>query len=134
MTTTICGHDRETLKRVLFEMTSPAFDPRFELIGAPWDAYVALHNPARFAEIISETLRGCGLSVNGDECDEKETTLDIDVGGMGDIITVKKTDPDGHQSWCDYTMPQARALELRLLQLPDGATSADALQALEVGT
>ena len=150
MTTTICGHDRENLKcalrvaeyqgeetamRMCNSVAKVAFAfPDDTRLAIERDVLWAIVDPARLAKVLGETLRGFGLPVDGDECDEKQTYVDVDRGGMSNIITVKTTDPDGHQSWFDYTMPQARALELRLLSLPNGATADDALKVLEVRT
>lgn len=121
MTTTICGHDRETLKFVLraHDMAVPTV--REGILGnaetAAMDLDIAV--PIQLIEVLGETLRGFGFSVNGDKCDEKQTVVDIDLRGMANIITVKVTDPEGLSAWFDLTMSKARAFVLALLNAPN---------------
>lgn len=120
MTNTICGHGRDVLIWVL------SVHVRERCLMAPCElseteaqsASDAVHDPAKLAEMLAERGRELGLSCDTDfpatSCIEEEPTLVWQACEAGIVLSrgdnIRK-----------FTMPQARAILLQWLQLPDGA-------------
>lgn len=153
MNTTICGHDRETLKWALrvaeyqgeesakivcgtYAKLAFAYPDNADACGKR-DALWTIVEPTKLAKVISDTLREFRFCVveNGEDPGDDLFFPAVEVFADGDNVGMHlyKTwnDCQGEPKLTTFTMPQARALELRLLSLPDGATSVDALKALE---
>lgn len=138
--TAIRGHERRILIWACWELerfTCLSVTDSAERFGEGRPAAVtALSNPAALAEIISETLRGFGVNAYGPGVHEAPAPVFpcVDVTPFDNDIRVQVwrsyqdmlNDESG-----DHDMPTARALLLRLLQLPKGATTEDALQEVE---
>lgn len=146
MTTTIRGHDRETLKWALrvaeyqgeetaMLMCNSAAKVAFAFpddtrLAIERDVLWAIIDPARLALIIGETLRGVGIADLSDA--EFAPNHEIRVRAQGNQIVVCCRVKGAHKIGGPLcTMPAARALELRLLSLSEGATVDDALKASE---
>ena len=115
----ICGHDRETLRRVLEFANSSNLDARSRDWSRPNDANGALlydvHDPAKLAAIIAELMRERGVVA----CIENGAVY---IGGPP-CIRVQLGDGYANDSrWHTLTMPQARAFALRLLEATTATT------------
>ena len=126
MSATICGHEREALIWAITyarDVWANNDDSLRELQAIDWhakhrarfDALSAIIDPAKFAAIMAETLRGLGLTV--DVCKA--------IAFRGATWIVVGNDPREEDA---LTMPEARAL---LLQWLSYQTAAEALAALE---
>ena len=134
--TNLCGHDRDVLiwaltstgrwpefvagllepspglpvytQRVLREFLAPKREPTLR----------AIHDPAKLAEMLAERGRELGLPCDTDfpatSCIEEDPTL---VWRARDVGVVLVRD----DSIREFAMPQARAILLQWLQLPDCA-------------
>lgn len=134
---TLCGHERADLEWALRMTMAPTVVVSSGLRSgktAKGKAMDAIHDPAKLAELMAEELRrravGVWLGPNEERAPEH-----------GDVVmyafgkSVRAYSPLGPGSWeRQWTLPQARAALLRLMQLPEGTAAQDVLKALEVGT
>jgi hypothetical protein len=162
MNTTICGHERETLRRALSIAHHVIIAPPAPPEGAKWTsakasqevigwyfddpslnlemtpqraaAVDAAIDPAKLACIISDTLRDFGVDAHSTypatmstakiwvthfprpSWENEPAGVSLRPGALSTVATI------------NWTMVEARAVLLRLLQLPDGATPEDALR------
>lgn len=126
MTNTICGHGRDVLIWVL------SVHVRERCLMAPCElseteaqsASDAVHDPAKLAEMLAARGRELGFFVG----------IAVDMYCRGPIFGARSTSADSIKVWVrpvaddpsrpfdrEFTMPQARAILLQWLQLPDGA-------------
>lgn len=137
--TNLCGHKRDVL---IWALTDP--DPLNNAerekrvivpIGGPIDitqcavtpkqrAAACVLDPAKLAEMLAEALRERGVVVSTEEYDEN---ADVDLWvAASHIFWGTPWDQTG------YPPNEAHTTLLRIVSLPDGATPADAIKALEV--
>lgn len=136
MNDTICGLDRKALKSAL-EWQAQEWVDEFmirdmaRLSDEPIKScFAAIVDPEKLAAIIGETLRGFGFADLSDM--EFAPSHEARVKAQDDQIMVCRRVNGAHKLGGPLvTMPHARALELRLLSLPEGATVDDALKASE---
>jgi hypothetical protein len=114
--TTLYGHERETLLWALRAGEWPAFNWADRGLQAKWDAHEAVTDPAKLAELLAEALRERGIVAASLSRDGRCIIAFVDTQG-----NTRRREPD---------LPQARALLLRILTLPDGATAEDATRAI----
>jgi hypothetical protein len=136
MTPTICGHEREVLRLVLQIWSVPGLRMGTVLTEAQQRAHDDANDPANLAELLAEALRPFGLFVlvfpYGARATVAQTLPDNAViiyhseinGGMVEVYP-----PNASRSR-PHAMPKARAVLLRILELPQDATAEDAVKAL----
>jgi hypothetical protein len=126
---TVCGHDRETLRRaiMLHELRERDDGAGFMLLShgtgqQTVDAYDDIRDPAKLAAIIAELVNVHGIEAKS--CVDGEQS-----GALISIVACSKTQT--LSVWVDFdmnpivvAMPQARAFALRLLDAPT-ATAQD---------
>ena len=129
--TSLCGHDRGALiwalQLVCAEDDSAHNVPPYPMRSQP--KFVrrvddAIHDPAKLAEMLAARGRELGFFVG----------IAVDMYCRGPIFGARSTSADSIKVWVrpvaddpsrpfdrEFTMPQARAILLQWLQLPDGA-------------
>jgi hypothetical protein len=125
MTNTICGHERDVLRlgiQVLaLSDNATAYADQIErdqnASGRIKAATRALVDPAKLAEILAERGRQLGL----------DASASVDHRYI-EITITQQTPYKVSRTWWEPI--EARALALRLLELPEGATAEDAMKAL----
>lgn len=127
MTQSICGHDRETLRRALEFANSSNLDDVSRSWPSPIDVDGAIlynvHDPAKLAAIIAEPILASGV-VDLSEV-EFAPLCECRIRAQGDIIAIVYRFVGAYKLGCKLlTMPQARAIALRLLDAPT-ATAQD---------
>lgn len=128
--TDLCRHERETLRWVLKKSASSWADEYAKLVRLPLsdstfepkrNALSAIHDPAKLAEMLAERGRELGLSIaiydNHRRFRMSGAPVVYALLVAVDGVSIQDRDKRG---W-DLDMPQARAILLQWLQLPDGA-------------
>ena len=131
---TIGGHSREALLAVLpFENDLPKCPCKAPMCQAE----VALHDHAKLAELMASALRERDLGVwYGKLLTREKYPLVVVTHGRAEIfirIALSRAELGNYSTVATLSIPAARAALLRVLQLPEGATAADAMKALGVG-
>lgn len=127
MTNTICGHGRDVLIWVL------SVHVRERCLMAPCElseteaqsASDAVHDPAKLAEMLAERGRELGWNTYSDDVYDMPVFPCIDFTVDEGVITIdvwrSMHDLESGKNEQRLGMPQARAVLLQWLQLPDGA-------------
>jgi hypothetical protein len=138
MTPTLCGHERKELRRALDFANNSTLDTVSRDWPRPNEASGALlhdvHSPAKLAELLAEALRERGVDVASVERTcmalPHGNVMSISQGFDGRIFV--RLLSGGYIQWQQtLTPPNARALLLRVLSLPAGATVEDVMKAVE---
>lgn len=149
MSTTLCGHEREVLIAQLQCLTSDGPDflrssaeawevldrgdrvQRVAMERAFEDAFDALNDPAKLAELMAEELRRRGIKALAIDCTDVDAILsdaDTVVWHYDDNLAVETRASNSGP----LARSQARTALLRLMQLPEGTPIQDVLKALKV--
>ena len=136
MDKTICGHERDVLIWALTDpdpLNSAEREKRVIVpIGGPIDfsqcvatpkqrAAVCVHDPAKLAEMLAARGRELGLAFWHGPNEPREPSPTDHVLYVIDGV-IRLYSPLSPKAWQrQYALPQARAILLQWLQLPDGA-------------
>lgn len=149
MTSTLCGHEREALisaLRLFIEADRRGDNTRAShAVTSQWSADLRpiardLDDPAKLAELMAAGYQKCGFWAFV----AAEGVWSPPDAHMGPYFQINWRVRQGHilvsllsagralAPASEYTLPQARAALLRLMQLPEGTPEPDVLRALEV--
>lgn len=137
---TICGHDREAVLWALVNYeTAVVHRPAHGIDGAPRkvreriEAHDAVSDPAKLAELMAEELRRRDVDVIAEPVEQPPNNHlqgnrhAFIIWHWHNDLLIQPHTGNGFR----LTMPQARATQLRLMQLPEGTPVEDVLKALE---
>lgn len=143
MTTTLCGHERDVLIWALDELARYPFENVKLVAKSMGDDFAVTvcdaDDPAKLAGLMAEELRRFGLDVATDWLDRHDFYVawwpnnEHPTESPGIELRAGRWGRFPGDPAIEFSVPQARAALLRLMQLPEDTAAQDVLKALEVG-